>query len=402
MNPEANVDNNNYFPVDPNFPLNKKPEQTVVGDLVIMKFPDGSATASPVQTPSTMPMQYNPDSHKEENLALRLEESELREIGLLLKNSIEEDISSQESFFEACANLVKLLGLNLTSEAEKDSLPFKGASSVYSSAIFETLQSLLASVRGTIFKSSGMVDACIVGESNEQTEDTANRMKDWFNYYFDYIAKEFRKEAMQSAAWTFIAGSAYKKVYNCPIRKRPVSDAIPIEDFVVNNVYASHLTATRRTHILRLTEQEYQARVMMGMYRDIKISKQDEYGNDNPIQEQLNDNEGYEPTYSREDGLYVIYECHADYHIKGDSANQGYLSAPYIISIDEQSGQVLSVRRNWKGNDPDKQRIEYFVNYFMLTSLRSSGYGLVHYAGRLAEAATALKRQLINSGIYAN
>src|SRR5271154_1473240 len=395
-----NIDNNNYFPT-PEGPLNTEPQRSVVGgEMVITHFPDGSAAIEPIN--DNAPVNHR-RSHKE-NLALILPENEVRQIGGELKNAIEDDIESQSAFFEAVSNIVELMGIDLTSSVDKDDLPFKGASAVYSPKMFETLQNLLATIRGGLFKSSGMVDTAVVGEPTEQLNDRAARKKDWYNYYFDYVSKEFRKEGMQSAAWACLAGSTYKKVFICPTLKRPISESIPVEDFIVNNIYSSHLTASRRTHRVRLSEKDFQTRVRMGLYRDIDITKQDDDGTDtNVISEQLNKISGYEPMGSRADGMYVIYECHVDLCIEGDDAvpHDG-IPVPYIVALDEQSGQVLRISRNWKEEDNNRNRIEYFVNYFMLTSLRGSGYGLVHYAGRLAEAATSLERQLINAALYAN
>jgi len=397
-----NLDINNQIPGPPQFHMNAEPKRTMIGgDMVLTHFPDGSAAIESINDNSS-PMNHT--RHHKENLAMVLDEQEVRDIGGTLKDAIEDDIQSQEAFYEAVSNVIELMGLDLTSQADKDDLPFKGASAVYSAKMFETLQSLLASVRGGIFKSSGMVDTCVVGDPTDQLNDIAERKKDWFNYYFDYVSKEFRKEAMQSAAWAFVAGSSYKKVFICPTLRRPISEPIPVEDFIVNNIYSSHLTAPRRTHRLRLSPKDFQTRVKMGMYRDIHVAKQDD--NDlegDAIRDQLNKISGYEPMGSRMDGMYVIYECHADLCIEGDdTVQQDGIPVPYIVSLDEQSGQVLRISRNWKEQDRRRKRIEYFVNYFMLTSLRGSGYGLVHYAGRLAEAATSLERQLINAALYAN
>lgn len=378
----------------------REPERTVVGELAITHFPDGSTAIEPVEEAP----QFTQRRYHKENLAVVLNHSEVMHIGGMLKDAVEDDIESQSAFFEAVSKMIELMGIDLSTTADKDETPFKGASSIYSARAFETLQSLLANVRDLIFKSSGMVDSVVVGNPTDQLYDTADRMKDWFNYYFDYVAEDFRKEAMQSAAWTFIAGSNYKKVYICPVLKRPVSEAIPIEDFIVNNAYSSHLTASRKTHRLRLTEKEFRTRVVMGLYKDIDISKQEDDGTDeNVIREQLNKVSGYEPMGSRLDGMYHILEIHTDMYIEGDDANNSNkLPLPYIVSIDEESGQVLRIARNWKENDHERKRIEYFVNYYMLTSLRGSGYGLVHYAGKLAEAATSIERQLINAAIYSN
>ncbi len=371
----------------------------------ILRFPDGTAVVGPNEDESSLfPNQINPDRH-DENLALVLDEHELRDIGNSLKKSIEEDIESQEQFFESVAKIIQYLGLTLTSESDKEDLPFKGATSIYSTAMFESALDLVASTRSAIYPSDNMVDTVILGEANEQLQDIAYRKKSFFNYYFDNVATEFRKEAIRTIFWATIAGSAYKKVYICPVMGRPVSNFMPIEDFIVNREHSSHLASNRKTHILKINEREFQLRVMSGIYRDINIMKQvDRTDNTSVIQEQLDHLSGYESSSQNDDDNgYKIYECHVDYRIKSDTAADQYnIPLPYIISIDEKSGKVLSIRRNWKQDDFLKKKREYFVNYSLLPSLDGEGYGLVNYAGRLTEAATSLTRQLINAGTYAN
>lgn len=371
----------------------------------IMRFPDGTAIVGPNDDESALyPNRITTEKH-DENLALILDENELRDIGNSLKVSIEEDIASQDQFFESIAKIIEYLGLTLTSESDKEDLPFKGATSIYSPAMFESALDLIASARSSIYPSDNMVDTIILGEANDQLQDIAYRKKAFFNYYFDNVAKEFRKEAVRTIFWATIAGSAYKKVYICPVMGRPVSNFIPIEDFIVNREHSSHLASSRKTHILRINEREYQIRVIAGIYRDITIMKQDDKTDNNDvIKEQLDQLSGYESSNRNyNDNGYKIYECHVDYRIKGDAAASQYdIPLPYIISIDEKSGKVLSIRRNWKEDDFLKKKREYFVNYSLLPSLDGEGYGLVNYAGRLTEAATSLTRQLINAGTYAN
>lgn len=371
----------------------------------IMRFPDGTAVVGPNEDESALfPNQINSEKH-DENLAIILDENELRDIGNSLKTDVEEDISSQEMFFEAIANIIQYFGLMPASEEEKGDLPFKGATCIYSTAMFESSLDLVASARNAIFPSNNMVDTVILGEANDQLQDIAYRKKAFFNYYFDNVAKDFRKEALRTIFWATIAGSAYKKVYICPVMGRPVSNFMPVEDFIVNREHSSHLSSNRKTHILRINEREYQIRVMSGLYRDIDIMQQeDRTDNTNVIQEKLDKVSAYEPSSRNDnDNGYKIYECHVDYRIKSDPAGAQYnIPLPYVISIDEKSGKVLSIRRNWKEDDFLKKKREYFVNYSLLPSLDGEGYGLVNYAGRLTEAATSLTRQLINAGTYAN
>jgi len=377
---------------------NGEPISEVVGDLVITSFPDGSSSIEPY-------VEHHPElqRHHKENLALFLDEGELREIGANLKEAIEDDIDSQAPFFEATGNIIEMMGLDLDNQSIND-LPFEGASSVYSSTLFETLQMLSATITGVIFKTSGMVDTVVRGNPTEQLYDIASRKKDWFNDYFENVYQEFRKTCLESNLWTFLVGANAKKVHICPILNMPISEAIPVEDFIVNNAY-SYRTAPRKTHRIKFSEKEFKTRLLMGIYRDVNVAKQDEgdSDSDNVVSERLNRQIGHEPTNSRMDGQYVLFEAHDDLYIKGDpQAHKNGLPSPYIVSLDAQSGQVLKISRNWKEGDKKRKRIEYFADYYMLPALRGQGYGLLHYGGRLAEAATALLRQLINALIYSN
>lgn len=403
---DPNLTSETVFTAPSQEDLQQDPQNPMQGEgSSILRFPDGTAVVGPNEDESSLfPDQMNPDKH-DENLALFLDEQELRDIGNSLKTSIEEDIESQEQYYESVAKIIEYLGLNLTSESDKADLPFKGATSIYSTAMFESALDLVSSTRNAVFPSDNMVDTVILGEANEQLQDIANRKKSFFNYYFDNVAKEFRKEALRTIFWATIAGSAYKKVYICPVMGRPVSNFIPIDEFIVNREHSSHLASNRKTHILKINERELQLRIMSGAYRDINIMKQFDRTDDiSVIQEQLDHLSGYESAHrSDSNDLYKIYECHVDYRIKSDpSCSQYNIPLPYIISIDEKSGKILSIRRNWVPGDFLKKKREYFVNYSLLTSLDGEGYGLVNYAGRLTEAATSLTRQLINSGIYAN
>lgn len=395
-----------YRTPDPEHDLPNAPEPVMHGeDTSILRFPDGSVVVGPQDDEQAKyPNQAQPNRH-EENLALILDENELRDIGNSLKDAVEEDIGSQEAFYEAVANAIQYMGLTLTSESDKDDLPFKGASSIYSSALFETLIDIVASAKSALFPTSGMVDTVVLGDADDHLQDIAYRKKAFFNYYFDVVCKEFRKEAIRTIFWAALSGSVYKKVYICPVLGRPVSNFIPIEDFVVNREHSSHIAASRKTHILRIDEREFDIRVMTGMYRDINIMKQEDRGDESQvIKEQLDAISGYDGgRHNADDAGYTLYECHVDYRIKGDPEGAEYdIPLPYIVTLDEKSSKVLRIVRNWNQNDFLKKKTEYFVNYSLLPSLDGEGYGMVNYAGRLAEAATSITRQLINSGTYAN
>jgi hypothetical protein len=70
--------------------------------------------------------------------------------------------------------------------------------------------------------------------------------------------------------------------------------------------------------------------------------------------------------------------------------------------LDQGSGEVLAIRRNWEETDALKRQIPYFVHYKFLPGLGFYGFSLVHMIGGLGRAATSILRQLIDAGTLAN
>ena len=381
-----------------------EPIEIINGDTRFLQFPDNSIAIGQANELSSPEMDQ--DDHFQ-NLAKALPEDIVRKIGNELKNAVEEDVESQSQYFEAVADAIRLLGLNLDGDLSREDLPFTGASSIVSTALFESLLDMLATATSSLYPPTGMVDSVIQGESDEKLNNKAYAKKAFFNYFLTQVAKEFKKEGRRTIAWAILTGSCYKKVYIDPALQRPTSLFIRPEDFIVNSIHSTHLTANRKTHIIRMNGRDLKIRMMSGRYRDEQeIRPESSYQTeDGPIASALQEITGIDHQhYSVDlDTEYVLYEIHCDYYIKDDPAGPDFdLPMPYIITIDKESGYVLDILRNWDKDDFLRKKKEYFVNYSFLPALEGEGYGLVHYAGKLAESATAIKRQLINTATYAN
>lgn len=339
-----------------------------------------------------------------ENLAESLPYGVVQAIGMSLKEEIQDDLDSQQPFFDAVTEAVAELGIAAGGARTDSDLPFKGASAVQSMALFDSLIQVGAIARQHLYKAEDMVDTRIIGMSTQQLEDIAQRKKLFFNYYLTEVSKEFRKESIRTILWTTIAGSIYKKVYIDPVLGRPTSIFIPVQDFIVNRSHATHHAAVRKTHRLRLSYRELQIRRMQGFYKDIPVDavERSELG-DQELTDLLNEISGYQDVYNRGDREFVIDECHVERYIAEDPASQGSeLPLPYIISLDAKTGTVLAIRRNWEQNDPSHRAIPYFVNFSFFPSLDGEGYGFSNYAVKSARAATTLTRELVNSALYSN
>jgi hypothetical protein len=380
----------------------------------LIPLDDGGVLIPSMEDDSSQQQQFDINNH-DQNLAIVLSEEELSQIGAELIAAVEDDIASQELYYDGVAKVINLLGVQLMQSGDKDDLPFKGATQVYSMALFETATDILSTATSSLFPSTGMVDSVVVGEATPEFNDIAYRKKAYFNNYLTQVAKEFKKESIRTLYWAILAGSCYKKVFIDPVLGRPTSMFIRPDDFIVNKNYATHQTANRKTQFLHFDRRELLIRKQKGIYRDVDITSRRSYTSESTeIQEQLNENSGRTDQYDdSHTDVYDIYECHVNYIIENDPLAPTFapsrpgmeadqLPMPYVISIDSQSGTVLSIYRNWKKDDILQTKREYFVNYSFLPSLDGEGYGLINYAGRAAEAATSITRQLINTATYSN
>jgi len=192
-----------------------------------------------------------------------------------------------------------------------------------------------------------------------------------------------------------LIGSAFKKIYYSSTLKRPVSEFIPIDQFYVS-YYASDLrNADRYTHVIHKSPVDMKLDMMAGVYKDIDLpspSQLSSSGFANKIDNIL----GISPSYDN-DPQYVILEQHCYLDIEEEG-----VPCPYIVTVEEQSREVLSIRRNYKQDDPNKEKRSHFVHYRFVPGFGFYGLGLIHFLGNLTMSATAAMRSLIDAGQFAN
>ena len=86
----------------------------------------------------------------------------------------------------------------------------------------------------------------------------------------------------------------------------------------------------------------------------------------------------------------------------GEDGEPSGLKLPYVVTILEDNGEVLAIRRNYDEQDLMKRKKPYFVHYKFMPGLGFYGLGLTHMIGGLAQASTSILRQLIDSGTLSN
>lgn len=335
------------------------------------------------------------------NLSEVLDDSILGALSSDLGSKVDEDQGSRDEWQETIAKGLTLLGINYEERNE----PFMGASGVTHPLLSEAVTQFQAQAYKEMLPPGGPVKTQIVGQQTKEVEDQAQRVKDFMNYQVTEVMEEYDLDTDQMLFYLPITGSTFKKIYFDPMRQRAVSKFVPAEDLVVPYSATDLQTAERYTHVVRMTENEIRKMQVGGIYRDVSLSASEDDESDSTIRGKADEIQGLRPGYS--DEVYTLHEIHVDLDLEGfeDMDEMGEptgIRLPYIVTMDEASGQILSIVRNWREADPLRRKRQYFVHYKFLPGFGFYGFGLLHMIGGLSRAATSILRQLIDAGTLAN
>ena len=367
-------------------PIPKKVQDT---DATIELEPDGGVIVDFTET--SVEMEPEPDIEEwYGNLSETLDEDQLQDIASNVIESYTSDKDSRgewESMFERGFDL---LGLKIEDSSE----PFEGACTAVHPMLIESAVKFQSKAIQELFPSSGPVKSQILGKQTPDREQQANRVQNFMNYQVTEQMPEYFDETERMLFHLPLIGSAFKKVYYDANLKRPVSEFVPIDQFYVS-YYASNLRkADRYTHVIYRSPIDLAKDIRSGIYKDIELP---EATNPNPtsFSEKMDTILGLSPTEDS-DPQYTLLEQHCYLEIEEDYA------LPYIVTVEQESRTVLSIRRNYKKDDKKQEKVSHFVHYRFVPGFGFYGFGLMHFLGNLTMTATAAMRSLVDAGQFAN
>ena len=365
----------------------------------VTEFDDGSAIVGEYEEEMDAPIDVPFDG----NLAEVVDEGVLGQISSDLVGSIDDDLAAREDWEDTYKKGLEFLGM----KTEERSEPFEGSSGVVHPLLAESVTQFQAQAYRELLPATGPVRTAVVGAQNEVLVKQSERVKDYMNYMITYEMEEYDPELDQMLFYLPVIGSTFKKVYYDPLKGRAVSKFIQAEDLIVPYVATDLASSPRITHRISMDSNEVRKLQLTGFYRDIDLPTQSEGGEafSDEVEESIDDIQGVHPSGPSEE--LTLYEVHASLDIEGfeDVDQMGEptgLRLPYIVTIVADSGDVLSVRRNYEEMDPMKRAKQYFVHYKFLPGLGFYGLGLTHMIGGLAQASTSILRQLIDAGTLSN
>ena len=393
----------------PNIGSSLTPEQEIEQVVSETETVSSSPTEVTENEDGSVDINFDPKAKMDEasldhgaNLAEFIDENDLNLLGTELGQNYEDYKSSRKDWEQAYTQGLDLLGFKYEQRTE----PFQGASGATHPVLAEAVTQFQALAYKELLPAEGPVRTQVIGASTPDTEQQAERVKEFMNYQIMDVMKEYEPEFDQMLFYLPLSGSTFKKVYYDETLGRAVSQFIPAEDLVVPYSATSVEDAEAIVHVLRISANDLRKQQVNGFYRDIELLPADDGTNTNDVKDKEKQLEGITKSeYS--DEVFTLLECHVNLDLEGfeDKDQDGEptgIKLPYIVTLEEGSKEVLSVKRNWDAQDAKKEKKQYFVHFKFLPGFGFYGFGLIQMIGGLSRTATSALRQLLDAGTLSN
>jgi hypothetical protein len=394
-------------PVDPTMAEPDKDEAQDVdfetagdGDPNIEEHEDGSATITLDDLDDSTEVEEDGDHWA--NLAETLiNPLNLLDIARDLEEAIRLDQEARKERDEQYAEGIKRTGLG---DEAPGGASFPGASKVVHPMLTKACIDFAARAIKELFPRTGPdggpVKDQIIGKPTQEKVDKADRKTRYMNWQLQHQMPEFRDTLEQLLTQTPLAGAQYLKMSFDKARKRPIPDFISSDHMLLPYAATSYLGAERKTHVQFLTTLEFEKRIKSGMYRDTEVGDAD-MPEETAAALASDKIEGRDSDPYNKDGLRTVYEVYCWLDVEEDPQTGGE-PAPYIVTLDDASNEILAVYRNWDPEDEDRAEMDWIVQWPFVPWRGAMPIGFIHMIGSLSGAATGSLRALLDAAHAAN
>jgi hypothetical protein len=331
------------------------------------------------------------------NLAEEMSESELQSLANELVSDFDDDIASRRDWLQTYVDGLELLGLKIEERTE----PWPGACGVYHPLLAEALVKFQAETMMSTFPAAGPVKTQIIGKETPNKKEAAVRVQADMNYQLMDVMEEYRPEHERMLWGLGLSGNAFKKVYFDPSLGRQTSLFVAAEDIVVPYGASNIETAERVTHVMRKTPNELRKLQVGGFYLDVDLGEPNNTLDE--VEKKIAEKLGFRAT---SDARYKLLEMQVNLDLPGyeheEDGEATGIALPYIVTLEQGSNTILSIRRNWEPDDDTYQKRQHLVHYGYVPGFGFYYFGLIHLVGAFAKSGTSLIRQLVDAGTLSN
>lgn len=342
------------------------------------------------------------------NLADFLDAEALAHIEAICQQRYNDDRMSMDEQFQIINRGLEHLGLTL----EELDDPFPGASPVTHPLILEAALKTQAKIMGEVFSGKGIVDTYQMSDEPDAV-DQANRVKNFMDYQYLQQMDEFIPETERMAFRFGLTGNAYRKYFYDPIEDRPTTRYVTEDKFIINSGMSTLKKADFYTELYPLDRHDLEQLIEMGEFKQFDFggentSSDNVIGNLTPsdVDQQIifetGEQMGFQSSFNAGPDRFSIREHHCYLKLPAPYNDGVTRALPYIVTIEDSTNCILSIRRNWKESDPKKLKRVWYSHYKLIPGLGFHGLGYIHILGNFQFALTAIMRSLIDSGQFSN
>lgn len=362
------------------------------------------------------------------NLAKFIDERELGRIADELLNQIDNDVQSRRDWLDRRAAGIKHLALKIENprspSADADTA-VEGQATIRTPILLDAVLRHQANARGELLPAGGPVKIANAStmktprrvfleqqaarpraERGEDDDILAEDLETLFNRYLTVVDREYYPDTTRMFFMQGFGGCGFKKIYYCPIRRRPVSRTVDADDIIVSDNEVSLHECGRVTHRIFMRPSVLRRMQLAGTYLDVDITPPSAPDPD-AMEQAEKDVAGLAIwTARQEDYKHTIYETYAELDIAGfqhaDGGKITGLPLPYRVSIDKDSQTILEVRRNWDEADDRFLKHMPIVKYPFVDGMGFYGIGLLHIMGNATAAVTTAWRLALDSAGFSS
>ena len=348
-------------------------------------------------------VEEKPKTDFDQNLVDDIDLSDLKDSASELIGYFDSDKAGRMEWEQRYKDGLKTLDPDGNLQDDDANRAIRGLSQVVHPLIAEAATQFQSRAIAELYPSGGSVRTVIIGEATDELEEQATRVKEYMNYQITQQMPEFFPDLDKMLFHLPLVGQTFKKVWYDPSLERLTARFVQAEDFVVSPDSTDLKTSPRYTHIIKISRNDYNRFVKAGYYEPL-----DPYtagaDDDSTTVEQIEGISAYDA--ERDDGTVVLLEMHTYHMFDGiddaDSSDEDAVALPYVITIEQNTEKIVSVRRNWHEDDERQEKRDWFIEYKFLPGLGFYGFGLYHIIGGLGKVATGSLRALLDSAAFAN
>ena len=342
------------------------------------------------------------ESLNETNLAEKLDEDELIEIGNIVSEGYQADKDSCKGLWELLDQWTQL-ALQI---ANKKTFPWENASNVKYPLLATASMQFAARAYPSLVPANGQVVKCKYVGSDPTGEKAikADRVSKFMSYQLLDEMEEWEEEMDRLLITLPIVGTVFKKTYWDKEKGRNYSCLVMPKDLVVNYWAKTLEDAERVTQIIPMSTRVIKEKQRAGIFLDVDLGEPvpDDTKTQavNPSGLSLPNNDSTTP--------YTILEQHCYLDLDEDDYPE-----PYIVTFEENSKKILRIAPRFLEDDVSVTGegeiskitpIQYYTKFSFVPNPDGGFYdiGFGRLLGSLNDSVDTILNQLIDAGTLSN